>query len=128
MKRILLMDLIAAEERFRQIVAGSYFSSMRMGVCAFSGDILPIRTVGHFAMTGCDNTHPIPRGFIPRGTEYEYLMPICSFKNMINNKMLAVEYTDLPENVKIPRLSVRERQHKEFQRDSSVKTVAFTAN
>lgn len=102
-KNITKMDMIAAEERFRQIVAGSYFSSMRMGVCAFSGDILPIETVGHFAMTGCDNTHPIPRGFIQCGTEYEYLMPICSFKNMINNKMLAVEYTDLPENVKIPR-------------------------
>ena len=103
-KNITKMEFEDAEERIRQIVARSYFTSMRLGECSFTQEIYKDdENTMCRPMIGCENTHPSPKGFIQYANEYQFLVTICSFKNMIMNKMFAVEYTDLPKDIKILR-------------------------
>ena len=99
------LSLTEAYDKINKIAIDSYFTSMRIGLCSFTNEIYDEDDIFCRLIRGCSNTHRHPGGWIQVSKDAEDYIECCNMLHNIKNRLFPVCFTDIPEDVKVPRSS-----------------------
>lgn len=99
------LSLTEAYDKINKIVVDTFFTSMYIGLCSFTNQIYEEDDVFCRFIRGCANTHKLPGGVIQSSNEAEHFLECCNMCHNIRNLLFPVCFTDLHNDVKVPRSS-----------------------